>query len=1024
MKFTNSNLEIELSGYKISIAESLSYDGIADLEENILSIPYSNLYEIDQSLYKLLELPEAFIGFLGINMRGTPNAAQCQFGVIFATSNGQPINGAQRKGNILTIADTYYLLEKDFFNVLTAIDEAIQTNEEYHRWKVIELAKISNDRIKFTGLPDDNVITTIETIQLDIISNPDGSLDLQPKFGNLTPNGRSHYDSLIINEDQSNLLITEINDKKTNRYAVGPEALKAARRVAKKERIPKEDASKFLTNPQAFILNEDEEPNQIALDFNMNYRIIGMGEPYIGYFGSIPFDSPIAKILSENGSAEITQATRESIKQLCENKTELQIQGAMEDLNQAIESGAEKLTILGEDFYSSQFKAAKETLEKISKTPSFQANATAQEERRVLQIQNNDDTEVIIPSFERKKNLSEISVDNINPGLLVNNLRHEPKNHQIIGINWLIDLYENGFPGGILADDMGLGKTYQMIAFFDYLLNKNTSSRILIVAPTILIDNWANEIGKFIKNHENFRVKVLRGESLRSVATKHSGFNTFDQEKILNEHLSPSIILTTYQTLTNYQYSFAENDKWNFECIVFDEAHAIKNPSSLQSIAARAVAAGIKFKALLTGTPIENELRDLWALFDVFDPNHFGTWKNFRKDFHTDNDKELDDKLRLKTSKYILRRLKSDLSLELKAKVEVARSIDISSESDGYLNILNSNENSLTRMRGLKDFCLHKILAQKEIEQSILYQPNMLESFPKTLGLINLLREIQDKEEKVIIFAINRVLQTLLKYHLEQIFHIHIGVVNGDTNRGAKVNEILDSFKQQNGFGIVILSTLAAGVGLTITEANHVIHYERWWNPSKEDQASDRAYRIGQKKDVYVYHLLASLEGKTSFDEALHELISYKRKTAGFLIPSKKVEESELGESMGMRMSLSEKLDSLDGNSFEDLILKIYSSMGYECMKTPIPEHGADVIADKEGERIAIQCKYTENGRARDSSGIAQLILEADYWNPTKKVAATNVVFEPIARTIANENLIQLLERGELLELLEKHTSI
>lgn len=1023
MNLENNHIELELSGYKISIAESLSYDGIADLKDNILSVSYENLYEIDKSLYNLLELPEYFKGFLGIDMSGTPNSVQCQFRVRFATSDGQPIDSVRRQGSIIAVNYKNYLIEQDFYKVLTAIDEAAKTNSEYHRWKVIELATVSNNHIKFTGLPADNLITTVENIQLDIISNHDGSLDLQPKFGSLTSKGRSYYDTQIINENQTNLLITELVDKKTKRYAIGQEALKAARRISKK-RISKEDAGKFLTNPQAFILNEDEEPNQIALDFNMNYRIIGMGEPYVGYFGSIPFDSPIAKILSENGSAEIVQVTRESIKQLFNNKTEQQIQGTIEDLNKAIESGAEKLNIMGEDFYRSQFKTAKITLEKFLKTTNFGVNPTSTQERLVLQIQNNDDTEVVIPSLERKKSLSEISINNTNPGLLFNNLRYDPKSHQISGLNWLIDLYENGFSGGVLADDMGLGKTYQMIAFFDYLLNKNTSSKILIVAPTILIDTWANEIGKFIRNHENFRVQILRGDSLRRVATKHSGFNTFDQTKILNDNMSPTIILTTYQTLTNYQYSFAENDKWNFECIVFDEAHAIKNPSSLQSIAARAVSAGIKFKALLTGTPIENELRDLWALFDVFDPNHFGTWRNFRKDFYTDNNEELDYKLRLKTSKYILRRLKSDLSLELKAKIEVTRSIDMSSESDGYFKILNSNENALTRMRGLKDFCLHKILTQKEIEQSILYQPNILETFPKTIDLINLLKEIQAKKEKVIIFAINRVLQTLLKYHLEQIFHISIGVINGDTNKGAKVNELLDSFKKQNGFGILILSTLAAGVGLTITEANHVIHYERWWNPSKEDQASDRAYRIGQQKDVYIYHLLASLNGNTTFDEALHELISYKRKTAGFLIPSKKIEESELGEAIGIHMSLSEKLDSLDGNSFEDIILKLYSSMGYECMKTPIPEHGADVIANKEGERLAIQCKYAENGRPRDSSGIAQLILEANYWNPTKKVAVTNVIFESIARTIANENSIQLLEREELMELLKKHSTI
>ncbi|MBD3794200.1 MAG: SWF/SNF helicase family protein, partial [Campylobacterales bacterium] len=165
---------------------------------------------------------------------------------------------------------------------------------------------------------------------------------------------------------------------------------------------------------------------------------------------------------------------------------------------------------------------------------------------------------------------------------------------------------------------------------------------------------------------------------------------------------------------------------------------------------------------------------------------------------------------------------------------------------------------------------------------------SVFESYSKAKKLLSLLNEIKAKQEKVIIFVINHIGQDMLRYGIEESFEINVDIINGSDNDQNSVKRKLDAFTKQNGFGVIILSPLAAGVGLTITEANHVVHYERWWNASKEDQASDRVYRIGQNKDVFIHYIIGKLpSGKKSIDEAIHELIAQKRETAGFLIPPK-----------------------------------------------------------------------------------------------------------------------------------------
>ena len=374
-----------------------------------------------------------------------------------------------------------------------------------------------------------------------------------------------------------------------------------------------------------------------------------------------------------------------------------------------------------------------------------------------------------------------------------------------------------------------------------------------------------------------------------------------------------NIYITTYKTLQKYQFAWAfmaEDSKIGIECMVYDEAQNIKNPNALQTQAAKAISSLCNFNILLSGTPIENELRDIWCLFDVFDPSFFGSWKNFRKEF-VNNTENIESRLRQKISNYMLRRLKSDvldtLPKKFEPKIDEQNSLHYppkyllfnEEQKKTYFNIVNSNEPSLSKLRKLRLLSLHPDLINPETSNIEYFLKNdILNKYSKTQELIKILDEIKQKNEKSIIFAISKNMQILLKSTLSKKYGLNVHVINGDNNKSTSLKNMLDDFRRKEGFNIIILSTLAAGVGLTLNEANHVIHYERHWNPSKEDQASDRVYRIGQTKNVYIYHLISKFDNdKSSFDEGLNKLIMNKKSLSeDTLIPTNGVTEKELTE--------------------------------------------------------------------------------------------------------------------------------
>lgn len=428
--------------------------------------------------------------------------------------------------------------------------------------------------------------------------------------------------------------------------------------------------------------------------------------------------------------------------------------------------------------------------------------------------------------------------------------------HQVEGFRWLCYLEEQG-RGGLLADDMGLGKTIQVITFLLHQKAHNKLKPTLIVLPIALIENWVEEIRKF-------------APSLMNRLYEHKGSGRLKSSDLISQF---DIILTSYDTLKMDQLLLG---KIKFQSIICDEAQNIKSHSSQRSRAIRAMQGN--FRLAMTGTPVENSLDELWAIMDFVQPGALGSLKEFRARYA---DSKNYDELLKAIQPYYLRRTKQQILDDRLPKKHIVPPIYVEAshvQKDIAKSMLATKEtgqvailNMLMRLRQLYGHPGAVISKYEQLSYT---------EVPKLRETVRIIETIKQKGEKVIIFTEFRKLHVILKRLLMNMYGISVPVIDGDTKNR---QSIVQRFNQTPGFGIMILSPKAAGVGLTITSANHVIHYTRWWNPAVENQATDRAYRIGQKKDVYVYHIITT--DKQHFpngtvEELMHELLESKRDLA------------------------------------------------------------------------------------------------------------------------------------------------
>jgi SNF2 family DNA or RNA helicase len=467
---------------------------------------------------------------------------------------------------------------------------------------------------------------------------------------------------------------------------------------------------------------------------------------------------------------------------------------------------------------------------------------------------------------------------------------------------------------------MGLGKTVQAIAFMAWLRAEATAGRrsaapILIVAPTGLLGTWRDEIGRHLAPPRLGPLTPAFGAALKSLREEDS-FDDRDidtgRAALRSEAWQDSgVVLTTYETLRDYHFSFA---KTRFGLIVFDEVQKLKNPASQLTRAAKTLNGA--FVLAMTGTPVENRLQDLWSIMDVAAPGLLGSSRDFERRHPADDVAALGALKAQLTEEadgrppHMLRRLKTDALEGLPTKhihrfeaempplqARAYRDLVIRAAAGASGGTMGQG-GMLSILAGMRGVSLHPVDPRLAVGDLDAYAQDSA----RLAHTLSVLQEIAAKREKALVFVEDLAMQDRLAGLIQTRFALrHTPIrINGGVP-GIRRQELVRRFQEAPaGFDVMILSPKAGGVGLTLTAANHVIHLSRWWNPAVEDQATDRVYRIGQSRDVHVHLPMAvhpdPLIRATSFDLRLDALIERKRQLTRDLFLPPGGEEADLAE--------------------------------------------------------------------------------------------------------------------------------
>lgn len=417
--------------------------------------------------------------------------------------------------------------------------------------------------------------------------------------------------------------------------------------------------------------------------------------------------------------------------------------------------------------------------------------------------------------------------------------------YQLTGVSWMLNIAEQGI-GFLLADEMGLGKTAQIISVI--LMNRKVGRQILIVVPATIMENWRRELGKFSPS-----LNVLI----------HSGpFRTGFPSTILKY----DIVITSYDLAVRDQ-SMLAGIPWDL--LILDEAQAIKNPQTRRAQILKQYKR--RLALAITGTPLENKLLDIWSIMDFVNPELLGSRHTFESLF-SDN---VDDASLLEAivSPLMLRRLTSDVATDLPPKIFISHPIDMSDmEAEKYesyrAGLLEKygEGGTLHSLVKLRQYCTHPMLC----ETSLIGDPVKMSN--KYRRLTEIIDDVYSGNDKLVVFVSFQKMADIMVIDLHERFMVPVFRIDGRT----PINErqsIIDAFSSMTGSAILILNPRAAGVGLNITAANHVIHYNLEWNPAVEDQATARVHRIGQKVPVFVYRLFYP----DTIDEVINDKLENKR---------------------------------------------------------------------------------------------------------------------------------------------------
>ena len=472
----------------------------------------------------------------------------------------------------------------------------------------------------------------------------------------------------------------------------------------------------------------------------------------------------------------------------------------------------------------------------------------------------------------KKTKYSIISTDNLFDNFIKNFYEYKDSNlsledtsilrdYQLTGVKWLYNLAKTGF-GGILADEMGLGKTIQVIYYIKQMLKDNPTSKFLIVVPTSLAYNWEHEF-------DSFASQIKKAICIGSKEKR---------KQILNNLDSINVIITTYGLLREDEEIY---ENLNFNTMIIDEAQNIKNNHAGITKVVKSIKAETKFA--LTGTPLENSILELWSIFDFIMPGYLANLTKFQskykiKDF--DEDSEILIKgLSKQINPFILRRKKSDVVKELPEKLINDIYIDLKDEQKklyvAELNRVKEEMDKIIKEEGMNKarFLILQLLTKLRqicIDPSIVYD-NYNDGSNKIEQLENIVSEYTKNNHKVLIFSSFKTALNIVKEKLNNA-KIKTYMIDGSVPAKTRI-EMVDNFNENDDIKVFLIMLKSGGTGLNLASADVVIHLDLWWNPQAENQATDRAHRIGQTNTVEVIHLIT----KGTIEEKILELQNKKR---------------------------------------------------------------------------------------------------------------------------------------------------
>ncbi|HDY7836706.1 TPA: restriction endonuclease [Vibrio vulnificus] len=1058
-------------------------------------MPAEIAVRLDSELRSLFGLPLVWQGVIDADIQGKASAPTFKIDLSVTTKQGRTTLNYTVDGPFIRFSkDEQYLLTPEQLMVFTAQKaHSKSVKSEYDNLLYLhslQEAQKSGCKLKLKHFEKLSILTP-NKITVEAELNSQGDLILTPNMGQ-----SASHESIqkVLGQLQSDNAVTlKVGDEIV---LFSEEKLMAVKEVISNRVIPKSQVKAFLGNPTAYI-----DASLVDLDLGFSIRVHGATVFKHAYFGETD-ESGIDWFGSSSSSTVILPTSK--LTDVIHDRTSFE--DVAKKVGDAQQTGATVLDYEGKSYDLGDPVTVERVLKEIEHnisnpmvgSPNPDSPEGAEIDQKDLEIHVVDidlnDEELSENSSKVEQLISDISWDG---ELNWENHKRTPFPHQDIGVRWILGVEQKGssdskISGALLADDMGLGKTFMALSAIEHIYQRQkmvgeTRKPALIVAPLSLLENWKDEVEKTFTCSPFKDVVILQsaaelndyrmgGVEIRSQSVSDESLEPKYSLKV-GKHFGPSrldlperLVITTYQTLRDYQFSMCLID-WGI--VVFDEAQNIKNPNALQTRAAKGLKAD--FKLVATGTPVENSLADFWCLMDTACPGHLGSYQEFRARFISPILKAAGDEveetrarlgreLRIAVGALMLRRVKEDNLKGLPVKhmyaggefenwkyLEELKSTMVGYQRDVYEGTIsnqleNEDSHALTTLMRLRDSSLHPRLSdggRLDVPKNAKLARALYGESGKLDSLLETLDRVRSKQEKCIIFAVNKRLQSFLSVTLGQIYNLGpLFVINGDAKAVANCKSVptrksmIADFEAKEGFNLIVMSPVAAGVGLTVVGANHVVHLERHWNPAKEAQATDRVYRIGQEQDVHIYIPLLHHPEFESFDVNLHRLLTQKTLLKDAVVTPEDVVPQPAGvggvvsgDLIDKRITAAE-LDKLSWQQFEalcvELLAKITDSES-AWLTNSGADHGADGVLLSNRGNILVQAKFTQ--RQYDGyKGIQEIHSAKPIYESAMRSSFERLIFVTNSPSLAKRTheiaatcRVEILGRTQLLTYLEEY---